>query len=97
MHYDSVMSKDFGSQPEVLISLVGRGGKEGSFDPNRSFVLQTTMDAHEILRTQAININVLEDQWNYFSFYNNGNSGSIRVYVTTTLATRLEVLLSKGL
>ena len=52
--------------------------------------MQTTMDVHEIMRTQVENVEVAEDRWNYFSFYNNGNTGNLRVYISTNVYARIE-------
>lgn len=95
--YDEKKITDFGSSPEILISIRSVGNQADFFDPSHNFILQVSMDSKEILRTQTLSEHVSQDAWNYYTFYNNGNTESLRVYVSTPIAARLEILLSKGL
>ena len=88
---------DFGSSPEILISVRSMGNQAEYFDPSHNFLLQVSMDSKEILRTQTLSENVKQESWNYYTFYNNGNTDSLRVYVSTPITARVEVLLTKGL
>lgn len=95
--YDEKRTADFGSSPEILVSVRGVGNGAELLDASHHFVLQASMDAQEILRTQTLTQHVSRGAWNYFTFYNNGNTDSLRVYVSTPVTARLEVLLSRGL
>lgn len=96
--YDETTVSSFGTSPEVLVSIraSNSNGEGALFDFQHAFVLQTSLDAHEILRTQTFEALVKEEEWNYYTFYNNGNSDTLRIYVTSAVTTRLEVLLSRG-
>ena len=95
--YSEASISKFGSSPEILITVKSAQSEEAMFDPMHYFVLQISTDSHEILRTQTHVEAVAEDVWNYYTFYNNGNSNSLRIYVSTLVMSRLEVLLSRGL
>lgn len=96
--YDASVVEMYGPSPEILIAVRMNGGVEGSepFDVNYSYVLQSSLEGREVLRTETHSEIIQEEEWNYYTFYNNGNSDSLRVYVSTTVATKLEVGLSRG-
>lgn len=95
--YNESTIADYGSGPEILISLRSAQISDQMFDPSHNFILQASTDSQEILRTQTHTEYVIEENWNYYTFYNNGNSDNLRIYVSTSVMTRLEVQLSKGL
>jgi hypothetical protein len=95
--YNSTVVSQFGSTPEILLSVRSAMKGQQMFDPDHSFVLQVTTDAKEILRTQTHTEVVSEDSWNYYTLYNHGNTDSLRVYASTLVLSRIELLLSKGL
>lgn len=97
VYYNASTVAEYGSDPEVLISIRSAQNGEQMFDPTHYFVLQVSGEAQEILRTQTHTQSVTEGAWNYFTFYNNGNTDSLRVYITSPVMARLEVLLSRGL
>ena len=98
--YSKERVSDFGEQPELLISI--RPDENASlmnsevFDGTGYFVLQTSMETLEICRNQTITQKVEEKQLNYFSFYNNGNEDSIRVYVMSNDSSSLKVMIAPG-
>ncbi len=96
--YDLNSLKNKGSSPELLISIKGDGiSGKNVFDKNNPFILQCMTDSKEILRTHTHSEGVKEETWNYYNFYNNGNSNTLRVYVNSSGADNIDVLLSKGL
>ena len=101
VYYDKAAVSEFGEHPELLISVLpdeaSTADSKTMFDGSTFFVLQTSHDIQEIMRTQTLNQDVRENEWNYFSFYNNGNSESIKVYVMSNVSAQVQVLLSRGL
>ena len=96
--YDEKYLQEFGGQSELLITIRGGSSNEKEFfDGLYHFILQSSIETHEILRTQTLDIDIEADVWTYFTFYNNGNSKSLKVYVSTTSVTQLEVHMCKGL
>lgn len=98
IYYDASVVGMYGSSPEILISVRMNGGSDGNepVDPNHAFILQSSLEGKEILRTETHTELVEEEEWNYYTFYNNGNSGSLRLYISTNVATKLEVGLSRN-
>ena len=101
VRYPKAQVSDFGTHPELLISILPDEATVGTskvkFDGSTYFVLQTSNDLQEIMRTQVLTREVQEDQWNYFSFYNNGNSDSVKIYVMSNLSSQVQVMVSTGL
>lgn len=97
--YDEGKVSTFGSYPEVLITVEAEHPNDDGepFDSAHAFVLQIAADALEIIRTQTLSEMVQPDAWNYYNFYNNGNSEELRIYVSSNVSTQLEVLISKNL
>lgn len=96
--YDADAVSKFGKSPELLISIRTSNTQDGPapFDTNHAFVLQSALEGREILRTQTHTELVQEEEWNYYTFYNNGNSGSLRIYVSSQVAIKLEVGISRN-
>ena len=96
--YDANYVKTFGKSPEILISIRTSNLEDGPipFDSNHAFILQSSLEGREILRTQTHTEMFQEHEWYYFTFYNNGNSNSLRVYVSSQVATKLEVGISRN-
>ena len=96
--YSADVVSKHGYSPEILISIRGHKGEEGDkpYDPKHHFVMQSSFEGREILRTQTHVEHIYEEEWNYYTFYNNGIADSLRVYVSSELATRLEVNLSRN-
>lgn len=87
---------------EILLSVLPTDSISGEhsdlgYDSQNSFILQTTTGCIEIMRTQALSQSILENEWTYFSFYNNGNSSQFKIFVISQDAVHLELLLSPGL
>jgi hypothetical protein len=101
VRYSKASVTDFGAHPELLISILPDEAttvdSKVMYDGSTFFVLQTTHEIQEIMRTQTLLQNVEENEWNYFSFYNNGNSDSVKVYVMSNISTQVQVMISKGL
>ena len=99
--YTQAQVSDFGMHPELLVSIypdeATTANSKVRFDGSTYFVLQTSNDVQEIMRTQSLSRDVQEDQWTYFSFYNNGNSDSLKIYVMSNVSAQLQVLVSQGL
>ena len=89
----------YGNSPEVLITIEAEHpyDKAEPFDSSRAFVLQVASDSLEIIRTQTLNEMAQPEAWNYYNFYNNGNSDEIRIYVSSNISTQLEVLVSRNI
>lgn len=62
-----------------------------------NFVLQCSFDSKEITRIKSLSDQIVADTWNYYTFYNNGNSNRLSVYVTTNTHAKLNVVISRGL
>lgn len=98
--YSSDTIAAIGGNPELLISIVPEhpeSNPTSPFNSSHAFVLQSADDAMEILRTQTHVELVNPGAWNYYHFYNNGNSGELRVYVSSNVATQIEVVISKNM
>jgi hypothetical protein len=100
--YSKAQVSEFGLHPELLISIhpdeaTTDATSKVKFDGSTYFVLQTSNDVQEIMRTQSLTRDVQEGQWNYFTFYNNGNSDSVKVYVMSNLSAQIQVMVSQGL
>lgn len=97
--YDETKVASFGNSPEILITIEAEHPNNTGepYDPSHAFVLQTAADALEIIRTQTLSEMVQPEAWNYYNFYNNGNSGELRIYVSSNVSTQLEVLISKNI
>ena len=92
--------KRMGNSPEILVSILAEhpeSDPKSPFDPSRSFVLQSATDSMEILRTQTHVELVNPGAWNYYHFYNNGNSNELRIYSSSNIATQLELVVSRNL
>lgn len=98
VYYDAETVSKFGKSPEIIISIRTSNLENGPepFDSSHAFVLQSSLEGREILRTQTHTELVQEEEWNYYTFYNNGNSSSLRVYVSSQVATKLEVGISRN-
>ena len=96
--YPGNVVSNYGYSPEILISIKGRKGEKGGqpFDPKHPFILQSALEGREILRTQTHVEHIYQESWKYYTFYNNGIADSLRVYVTSEMATKLEVNLSRN-
>ena len=93
--------KKFGDSAEVLITVKYnsniRKEEDLVFCADHPFLIQTFTDSRELLRTHSFTQQVQAQDWNYFHFYNNGNSESIRVYVNSSDGTKIRVILSEGI
>ena len=88
--------------PELFLSVrpganISGENSDTVFDSKNSFILQTAMDCIEIMRTQTISQQIQEGEWNYYSFYNNGNTNTLKVYVISEVATPIQTMISLGL
>jgi hypothetical protein len=102
IYYTTDEVKEKNNSPELLLSLrptdnLSGENSETVFDVKNSFIMQTAMDCIEIMRTQTISQQILEGEWNYYSFYNNGNNDQLKVYVISGVAVPLEVMIAQGL
>lgn len=99
IYYSAEEVKAKNQSPELLLSLRGQGTSDSKqpFDAKNSFVMQTAMDCIEVLRTQTISQQIMEDEWNYYSFYNNGNNDQLKVYIISEVAVPLQVMIAEGL
>ena len=97
--YPESKVNNFGNSPEILITIESKHPKKNvdPYDPSHEFVLQTAFDSFEILRTQTHSEFLMPGKWNYFNFYNNGNSDGLRIYVSSSVSTSLEVLVSPNI
>ena len=96
--YDEAVVSNIGKSPEVLISIRTKKTEEGEkpFDLNNHFVLQSSLQGREILRTQTHVEHIYKENWNYYVLYNNGISNNLRVYVYTESTAPLEVNISRN-
>ena len=102
LYYSKAEVAKMGDSPELLISVRpdknnGDDNADIVFDGKNSFILETAMDCVEVLRTQTMSQEVQEGQWNYYSFYNNGNSPKIKIFVISEVSTPIQALVSQGL
>lgn len=98
--YDVAQLSTFGKDPELLITISAdesTGNEPGKpFEPNHHFVLQSSVECKELMRTQTLSSSVQADTWSYYTFYNNGNSDSLSVYVTTSTHAKITAVLARG-
>lgn len=97
VYYDEQSINASIQQPEVLIAIRQQPGAVVKSEGPGYFVLQVVSEVKEILRTQSFNDQLREQAWGYYTFYNNGNSGVIDIYASTTGLTALELVVAKGL
>lgn len=95
--YPKERVQEFGSNPELLITVSAMGENVQAYEPLHNFVLQSSLESKEIMRTQSLSDTIRADAWQYYTFYNNGNTKHLNVYVTTNTHSKLTVVLSRGL
>ena len=86
--------------PELLITVKTNNkiiGDSFSLNNANGFLMQIFSDAEEIIRTHTKTVPVIKNEWSYFTFYNNGNTKNLRIYINSSGADRLEAILSRGL
>ena len=86
--------------PELLITVKTNKniiGDNFSLNNDNGFLFQIFSDAEEIVRTHTKTVAVIKNEWSYFTFYNNGNTKNLRIYINSSGADRLEAILSRGL
>jgi hypothetical protein len=54
-------------------------------------------DSIEMVRTHSMTQTMIENQWSYFHFYNNGSADELRIYINTSNNTMIEAYVAKGL
>ena len=102
IYYSQKEIEAIGNNPEVLLSVrpsesITSQNKDIVFDSKNYFILQTALDCIEIMRTQSISQFFYQDEWNYFSFYNNGNTDHLKVYIISEVAVPIEAMIATGL
>jgi hypothetical protein len=102
IYYGEDEVKALGSSPELLLSVrsgenISNANSDLVYDVKNSFIMQTAMDCIEILRTQTISQQIMDGEWNYYSFYNNGNNDQLKVYLIAEVAVPLQVMVATGL
>ena len=102
IYYSDEEVKAKGASPELLLSLrpgenISNENADLIYDVKNTFIMQTAMDCIEILRTQTISQQIMDGEWNYYSFYNNGNNDQLKVYVVAEVAVPLQVMIATGL
>ena len=98
--YSKERVSEFGKDPELLISIrpqeFSSNIDKDIYDGTSSFVLQTTAQTIEITRTQTITRPLLKEKTYFFTFYNNGNTESLKVYVLSNNSAHLRVMIAPG-
>lgn len=97
--YNSVLIDKYSENVEILISvrpsinITTKSPK--TYDGLRSFIIQAGITSTEILRTQVHSQYLNEEEWVYFTFYNNGPK-PINIYASADISTVLTVLIAKN-
>lgn len=94
IYYTTEEVKAIGETPELLLLLRPSPGMSGEnselvLDTKNSFVMQTAMEYIEVLWIQIISQQILEGEWNYYSFYNNDNNDRLKVCAVSKMAMHL--------
>ena len=105
--YDASTVQAIGENPEVLLTIIPeknekKENNEKKEDENKifkkqgTFILQTSLNTQEISRTHVHSKYLLEQNYEYFNFYNNGLSDKITIYINSNDASFLEAIISKN-
>lgn len=70
--------------------------KDEPFDLINGFIFQSFGKGFELTRTQVHQEHFESLDTRYYYFYNNGNSGSLDIFVNSSSAAFLDVSISKG-
>ena len=102
IYYSASEVSAMNNSPELLLSLrpsdnISGENRETIYDVNNSYIMQTAMDCIEIMRTQTLSQQILDGEWNYYSFYNNGNNDQLKVYIISEVAVPIQVMIASGL